>query len=288
MKYRFKVFTILTLISSCAIAGCGLVTKKITKSIFVDVATATSKHDDVDLVSQAVPTFLLLLEGMLESDPDDPDLLTELAKGYFTYGALIELEDPSRAARIYGRAMAFGQRALLQEEKIEPVINAPFQIFSTITKILKPEHVETVFWAASSWGAWISVNADSMAALADLPRVILLMEWVLEQDDSIYNASPHVFLGVYHAALPEMLGGKPRKSLFHFERALEMTERKSATVFVQMAKFYAVQQFDRELYVSLLNQSLNVTTVESPELNLQNEAAKQQARKLLLIADEIF
>ena len=55
-----------------------------------------------------------------------------------------------------------------------------------------------------------------------------------------------------------------------------------------MAKFYAVQQFDRELYVSLLNQSLNVTTVESPELNLQNEAAKQQARKLLLIADEIF
>ena len=55
-----------------------------------------------------------------------------------------------------------------------------------------------------------------------------------------------------------------------------------------MAKFYAVQQFDREMYVSLLTQALTVTNVESPELNLQNEAAKYQAKKLLLMADEIF
>jgi hypothetical protein len=114
------------------------------------------------------------------------------------------------------------------------------------------------------------------------------MEWVLEQDETYQDGSPHIFLGVYHAALPPMLGGNPEKARFHFERALELTGEVSAIVFVQMAKFYAVQQFDRELYVSLLERALAIPTGSAPELTLQNEAAHRQARRLLLATDDIF
>ena len=74
-----------------------------------------------------------------------------------------------------------------------------------------------------------------------------------------------------------MLGGQPQKARFHFERAMELTEEQSAIVFVQMARFYAVQQFDRELYVSLLERALAIPADSAPELTLQNEAAHRQA-----------
>ena len=275
-------------IAGLAAAGCGYARSRLAESLMADVAAATAKHDDVTLVSQAIPTFLLLLEGMIEDDPDNPGLRTEAAKGYTSYGVLVEAEDPERARRVYGRAIDHGRRAMMRNDRAGALLNAPFRDFTTITEILEKKDLEAVFWAASAWGAWISLNTGSMAALADLPRVILLMEWVLEQDETYQDGSPHIFLGIYHAALPPMLGGQPEKARFHFERAVELTEEQSAIVFVQMARFYAVQQFDRELFVSLLERALAIPADSAPELTLQNEAAHRQARRLLLETDDIF
>ena len=269
-------------------AGCGYARSRLAESLMADVAAATAKHDDVTLVSQAVPTFLLLLEGMIEDAPDNRRLLTEAAKGYTSYGVLVEAQDPERARRIYRRAMDFGRRAIVRNPRAAALMEAPYRDFANIAETLDHKDLEAVFWAASAWGAWISLNTGSMGALADLPRVILLMEWVLEQDETYQDGSPHIFLGIYHAALPPMLGGQPEKARFHFERALELTGEQSAIVFVQMAKFYALQQFDRELFVSLLERALAIPAAAVPELTLQNEAAHRQARRLLLATDDIF
>lgn len=275
-------------IAAMATAGCGYARSKLAESLMADVAAATAKHDDITLVSQAIPTFLLLVEGMIEGDPGNRSLLTEAAKGYTSYGVLVEADDPERARLVYSRAMEFGRRAMMGNDRAAALLNAPFQDFANISETLKTEDLEAVFWTASAWGAWISLNAGSMGALADLPRVILLMEWVLEQDETYQDGSPHIFLGIYHAALPPMLGGQPQKARFHFERALELTKEQSAMVFVQMARFYAVQQFDRELFVSLLERALAIPAAAAPELTLQNEAAHRQARRLLLSTDDFF
>ena len=274
--------------AALASTGCGYARSRLAESLMADVAAATAKHDDVTLVSQAVPTFLLLLEGMIEDDPGNPGLRTEAAKGYTSYGVLVEAEDPGRARRVYSRAMDHGRRAIMRNDRAAALLDSPYPDFTNITEVLEMKDLEAVFWAASAWGAWISLNTGSMAALADLPRVILLMEWVLEQDETYQDGSPHIFLGIYHAALPPMLGGQPEKARFHFERAVELTEEQSAIVFVQMARFYAVQQFDRELYVSLLERALAIPADSVPELTLQNEAAHRQARRLLRETDDIF
>ena len=44
--------------------GCAHLRNAAVGSLIEDVATATSRHDDLELVSQAVPTYLLLLEGL--------------------------------------------------------------------------------------------------------------------------------------------------------------------------------------------------------------------------------
>lgn len=253
-----------------------------------DMVAATNRQDDVDLVTQAAPTYLLLLEGLGQGDPHNGRLLTALAQAYASYATLVEIDDPERAGRLYHRAKTCGLQALRQEKRLAPLLDAPYSRFTQIRALLRHRDLERVFWATLSWGAWISTHTDSMAALAELPKVILLMEWVVTQDETFLNASPHVFLGVYHAAIPAALGGSPEKALYHFDRALELTQGKALMVHVQKARYYARQTFDRQLYLELLNQALTLPVDGNPELTLQNMAARQLARKLLEETDAFF
>lgn len=270
-------------------SGCGWVQGRITGGIMADLATATARHDDVDLVRDAIPPFLLLLDGLIEGSGEDVSLLSRGAESYIAYASLIEVSEPARAARLYGRAQSYGRRALIaRRPQAAALLEQPFDQFTQIEALLDEDDIQVVFWAASSWGAWVSTNLESMAALAQLPRVIFLMEWVLARDEGFYDGAPHIFLGVYHAALPPMLGGSPDRALLHFERALEINERQSLMVQVQMARYYARQIFDRELFVQLLEEVLNTPADTNPDLTLQNMAAQQQARVLLEQTDELF
>lgn len=282
---------ILPVISALAIllSGCAAKIKLALAGSFVqDVAQATARHDDLSLATQAAPTYLLLLEGLLTSNPHEPRLLMATAQAYTAYATLIEWEEPERARALYHRAKTYGLKALSSKKKVAPLLDAPYAEFAQITAHLGKGDIPLAFWAASSWGAWISVSTGSMSALADLPKVILLMEWVLEQDETFQFGSPHLFLGLYHAALPPALGGQPEQARLHFERALEISEGKSLMPLVLMAKYYARQIFDRELYVSLLHQALDTPVDAIPELTLQNVAAQRQARQLLEETDEFF
>ena len=272
----------------CAGIGCAARLKKAAAGSFIeDVAAATAKQEDILLVKQALPTYVLLTEGLLESNPKDTELLMSAAQLYVLYGSMVETEDLERGRRLYERAKGYGLRALAGNKHIQPLLAAPFSEFEQITNHLKARDLPTVFWAASAWGAWISVSTESMTALADLPKVIHLMEWVLAEDETYFAGSPHLFLGMYHAALPPMLGGRPEEALRHFDAALSISGGRSLTIKVQKARFYARQIFDRDLYESLLQQVLEAPVDES-EFTLQNAAAKIMAKKLLEEVDEVF
>ena len=269
-------------------AACSTVRLAVVGPLIQDVATATARHDDVALVTQAAPTYLLMLEGLLVDSPDDERLLVAASEAYTSYGTLVEAEDPERALGLYDRARRYARRALAHDQDVAALLDAPYDQFVAITEQLDHGDLATVFWAASSWGAWISVNTESMAALADLPRVIHLMEWVLERDEAYYFAAPHLFLGMYHASVPPVLGGQPEVARAHFERALELTRGEALMVPLQMARFYARQVFDRGLYERLLRQVLDAPDQGPAELALQNRAARQRAALLLEKADEFF
>ena len=292
MPYR-KVAHALSLLAALATASCGLAACTTLRLAAVgplieDVAAATARQDDIGLVTDAVPTYLLLLEGLLEDSPDSARLLVAACEAYVGYGALVEADDPSRARRLYAQGRDHALRALSRRQGVSRLLHAPYEEFATITDKLDDGDLPVVFWAASSWGAWISVSTESMAALAELPRVIHLMEWVLARDETYYFASPHLFLGMYHAAVPPMLGGNAEASRVHFERALELTGGQALMVHVQMANLYARQIFDRELYERLLRQVLDAPGDTVPELTLQNRAAQRRAALLLEKADEYF
>jgi tetratricopeptide (TPR) repeat protein len=271
------------------LTGCAAKLKlAVAGSLIQDVAEAAARHDDIVLATQAVPSYLLLLEGLLASNPDNQRLLIATAQTYTAYGTLIELEEPERARSLYQRAKECGLKALGQKKRIGPLLNAPYDEFTGILTHLETDDVPLAFWAASSWGSWISASTESMSALAELPKVIFLMEWVLQEDETFQFGAPHLFLGIYHAALPPALGGDPEQALSHFERAIEISQGQDLMAQVLMARYYARQIFDRELYETLLTQVLDLPARTVPELNLQNAAAKRQARRLLEEADDFF
>ncbi len=278
-----------TLLCLALSSGCGAKLRSmVAGSLVEDVVRASARQSDVVIVTDAVPTFILLLEGLLESDPDNRELLISASQIYVSYGTLLEVSEPARARNLYAKAKSYGQRAMAQENGVAPLIALPYVEFVQLLDHLDESDVKMVFWAASSWGAWIGASLDSMAALAEMPKVIALMEWVLKTDESLEFGSPHVFFGVYHAALPPSLGGNPEKARGHFERALEISRNRALMVHVLMAKYYARQTFDKEMYVALLNEVLQRPVDGEETLVLQNTAAKAHARKLLEETDEFF
>ncbi len=257
-------------------------------SLIEEVARATAEHNDPQLVLSGLPTFLLLLDGLIEATPEDRKLLIKAAEAYTSYATLIEHENPQRAGGLYLHARDYGLRALSQRIHEPERLQAPLSDFSQIFTQVKPEDLPAVFWTATSWAGWIFSNTQSMAALAELPKVIKMMQWVVQQDETFRHGSPHVFLGVYHAALPQMLGGNPVKAAEHFDRALAISQGQMLMTYVLKAKFYARQIFDRALYESLLNQTLTSPVDGVAELTLQNISAQQQARVLLSQTDDFF
>ena len=269
--------------------GCAAILQSaILDSLMEDVATAAAEHDDPRLVAAGTPTLLLLLDGLLEANPQDQQLLMKATEAYASYAALVEVDEPVRARGLYLRAKKYGLRALSQRLHDAQRLSAPYAEFTAITEDLEIDDLPLVFWTATSWGAWINTNLESMAALAEMPKVITLMQWVLTQDETFNHGSPHVFLGVYHSALPQMLGGDPEKAAEHFDRAMSISRGQQLMAYVLKAKFYARQTFDRALYESLLKQTLASPVDAVPELTLQNKVAQKQARILLSQMNDIF
>ncbi|MBT6146429.1 MAG: hypothetical protein HOH74_13420, partial [Gemmatimonadetes bacterium] len=181
----------LPILMTVVLSGCGWIQSRVTGGLMEDLTIATSRHDDVALVRQAIPPLLLFLDGLIEGSATDAGLLTRGAQSYASYASLIEVDEPERAARLYARAHDYGRRALIARRPVaEALLARPFDEFTQIEAHLKDSDIDVVFWAASSWGAWISTHLDSMAALAQLPRVIFLMEWVLARDEGFLDGAP--------------------------------------------------------------------------------------------------
>jgi hypothetical protein len=286
---RLRHGLVAALLTGLLVSGCGSIRTSVTRDLMKDVSFAAQAHEDLDLVSIALPTYLLFLDGVLAGDPDNEEMLLAAAEGYTAYATLVEATEPARVPLITERARRYGLRALTHHRRaVAGRLTGSFADFDGIEAELRRGDVPYVFWAASAWGSWIAANTSSMAALADLPRVITLMEWVVAQDEGYRNGAAHIFLGVVHAARPPMLGGDLEASRRHFERALELTERRDLMVHVQMARFYARQSFDRELYIELLDEALSTPIDTAPELTLQNAAARRLAAHLKEKTDEYF
>jgi hypothetical protein len=132
------------------------------------------------------------------------------------------------------------------------------------------------------------MNLDSIEALAELPKVQLMMQRVLELDEGYYYGGAHLFMGIWLASRPKMAGGDLKKAQEHFLKAIDLGKGKFLMAYVYYANHYARQVLDKDLFISTLQKVLETPADASPDLTLLNTIAQREAKKLLDHMEEYF
>ena len=248
-----------------------------------DLGRAVTAHDDPALVRSALPAYLLLVDGLIEGDPDNPALLETGAGLYSAYGSLLADED-LRAAKLAGRAMTYAQRAWCRRNRRAPNLRScRFDVFTAHLDTVRKRDVASLHVLGSAWAGWIRSHPEAVSAAAEIPRVEAIMEKVVGLDPSHGDGSPYMILGSLAALLPVDLGGEPEKARRCFEQAESRSKGENLMIPVLYARQYAVATGNRALFRRLLQE-----VVDSPPLSrerrLLNTLAREQAERLL--ADE--
>ncbi|MCI0495663.1 TRAP transporter TatT component family protein [candidate division KSB1 bacterium] len=250
---------------------------------------ALYEESDLKLAEQAIASDLKLLEGLIKSDPGNDKFLLLACQGFASFAlGFIEDDDPQRAQPFYLRGRDYGLKILNQNSLFQKALTADLDQLGLALKKFDKNDVPALFWTANNWANWITLNLTDTDALADLPRVQLMMQRVLELNESYFFGGAHLFFATIYASRPKILGGDMEKSKQHFDRCFEFCQEKFLLPYVYYARYYATRAFDAELFASTLNKILAASDDILPEQRLPNAIAKQKASILLQKSEAFF
>lgn len=269
------------------LGGCSLFIGSATQDFGEHMRQTILSQDDPALVIDALPTYLLSLETLAASNPDDASLCLTTAKLYNAYLTLLPDEATERKARLSRKSLDFALRgACLESKALCNVQNSPPGALQTAIADSETDDLDELYTLASAWAGWIQNNKNDWNAIAQLAQVKAIMQRIIVIDDHYQQGNPYLYLGVLESLIPANLGGQPEVAKQHFERAMQLSPDNLMAPLLY-AKHYARMQFDRELHDRLLKAVLEAKPTAN-ELNLINHLAQHQARALLNSADQYF
>lgn len=259
--------------------------------------------EDLELVGDAIPFGLKLIESLLAESPNHRGLLQAACSGFATYSyAYVQFdadeadevdldrgnEIRARARRLYLRARRYGLRGL---ERTYPGITARLESDPTaaLRVVRKKEDVPLLYWNAAALGLAISVSRGDAEMLAHLPEVNALVERALLLDESWQEGSLHEFEIVLAGAHP---GVGPPEDLprikGHFDRALQLSGGKRSSLYVSYAESVSIRTQDAAEFRSLLAKALAINPDDHEEIRLPNLVAQRRAKRLMSRIEQLF
>ncbi len=284
MPYRYRFVVLLAAAMLCA---CGSVVRRASNQFANNLTEAILDQDDPATVRDGVPAYLLLIDGIIGSDPQNVDGLLAGAKLYGAYAGGF-VDESERIQRLANRAYTYAKRALcLREKLLCATLDGPFDAFAAALEKSDRGDVATIYGFGAAWAGKIQVNSGDWNAIADVPKLQALLLRVASIDPHLDNGGAYLYLGVINSIRPASLGGKPEEGKAYFDKALEFSSGKNQVVRVLYAQFYARLVFDQALHDRLLNEVLAADPV-APQLTLINLLAKRKAKALLESGKDYF
>ncbi len=282
-----RLVTIWVLVTALPLGGCQLLARTATTRLAEDVSAAVLDQEDVLIVRDGGPAYLIAIDGLIQGDPDNQTLLLTGARLYSAYASAFVAE-PARAQRLTLRAKNYGRRALcVRRPSLCDPAKLPFDDFEQILAQTEATDVDALYGLGSAWAIWIQANSGDWNAIADIPRVQALMERVVLLQSDYESGGAHLYLGILYTLRPESMGGKPELGRQHFESAIELSHGRNLSAKVLFARQYARLVFDRPLHDRLLNDVVNADP-RATGFTLSNVLAQEEAHELLADADEYF
>ncbi|MGB5177191.1 MAG: TRAP transporter TatT component family protein [Gammaproteobacteria bacterium] len=250
---------------------------------------AMNQENDLQLARAAMPANLKLMEGMLLEDPENIELLLFAAQGFYGYSyGFIETEDGDRAGDLYRRCYGYARRAFsLHGIDVDPETASADELQNAVASAGKDD-VPAIFWSASCLGKWVDMNRDNIAGIAGLSNVAILMQRIIELDETYYHGAAHMFFGVYYGGRAPMLGGDFALAEQHFQRAAEINDDKLLLVDLLHAEYLDRQQLNQQAFQQRLRGILEAPDNLYPQMALINAISKHKAALLLEYEDDWF
>jgi tetratricopeptide (TPR) repeat protein len=265
-------------------SGCS---SMLTSSLGDSISGAIANQNDPETVRAGMPTFMLLIDGLINDDPEDQNLLIAGSRLYSTYAAVF-VDEPERAKKMADRALDYAARALCQNRpRICELSKGSYLELLPEIKKTDDGDINALYAYALSWALWIQTHSSDWGAVADLPKVEALLDQVIALKPEYLQGEPWLYLGIIRSQLPPALGGKPEKGAEAFEKAIALSNGHNLMAKVEYARGYARLMFDRELHDHLLNEVL-AADPEVPGATLSNTLAQRQAKELLQSAADYF
>jgi predicted anti-sigma-YlaC factor YlaD len=301
-EFKLRSFVLLLALSAMT-SGCSVKKLAINKlgDSLASGGTTYAADNDPDLIGDALPFSLKLIESLLAESPEHRGLLFAASSGFTQYAFVYvqvpaeEVEDQDlakadflrmRARHLYIRARDYGLRGLaVKRPGFESALreNAKAAVRKTELK-----DVPLLYWTAVSWGAAISISKDDPEMIADQPIVEALIDRALELDPDYDFGAIHNFLITYESVRRTGTGDFAVRSRKQFELAVELTKGQSASPYVALATTVSVSKQDSEEFESLLKKALAVDPNARPEWRLNNIVTQRRASWLLSRENELF
>mgnify|MGYP001093541322 CR=1 FL=1 len=258
--------------------------------------------NDVELVGDALPFGLKLIESLLAESPQHEGLLLAACRGFtlYAYGYVQQEADRAasedldrsnqlrrRARRLFERASGYGFRAL---EKRYPGMRQALEKdpVQALRVVRDPRHVPLLYWNAAALGLAISAARGDAQMLARLPEVEALIDRALALDERWNDGAIHEFQLIYASTRPGAGGFDAARVRKHFERAVELGGGKKASAFVGFAESVLVREQNRAEFRRMLERALEIDPDKDERTRLMNLIAQRRARWLLGRIDELF
>lgn len=284
---NFRIPRICLALLLVAVAGCSSVMHKATRQFADNLTTAILNENDPGTVRDGMPAYLLLIDGLIQGDPQNADTLLAGAKLYGAYtGGFVD--EAGRGKRLAQRAYDYARRATcVRRKSLCEALDRPFESFATALGGVGDGDIELLFGLGSAWASRIQQSGDDWDAVADIPKVQAIFEHVIALEPDYEEGAPYMVLGVLNSLRPASLGGKPERGRDNFERAILLSGGRNLMAKTLYAQYYARLVFDKELHDRLLGEVLDAAP-EASKLTLVNTLAQQRARTLLESGKDYF
>ncbi|MGI9330203.1 MAG: TRAP transporter TatT component family protein [Gammaproteobacteria bacterium] len=282
---RLSLFCLLIVAGSC-LSGCASIASSAASGVADNLSTAILDQEDPELVREATPAYLILLDSFAQGS-DSPSVLGAAAELYAAYG-IVFVDDPARAMILTRKSRDYGRQALCAADKDAcELTGLEFADYEAVINSLGPKTVDALFSYSIANLAFIRAHSSDFIALADLPKVEVVLNRVLSLGAGEREADAYKYLGVLNSLRPPALGGQPERGREYFEKAISLSDGRDLSAKVELAQTYARLVYDRELHDRLLVEVVSADP-QAPGLTLFNNIAQAQAVELLASADDYF
>jgi len=280
------------LLAVLAAGGCASLVGRASDKLAAQLGSAVTNSNDPATVRDGLPAYLLLIDGLVAGqvpgDKSNAPLLFAAAELNGAYAGNFTGDDRERAKRLATKALDYARRGTCAQDKaLCAALDADMDTFAAAVKAAPRQNIGGQYALAAAWVGFVQANSEDWGAIADLPKIEVLLGRVVATDPGHARGMPRVYLGVLNSLRPEALGGKPELGREHFEAAIAMSKGRNLYAKTLMAEYYARLVFDQDLHDRLLDEVLSADPAE-PGFTLTNVLAQDRARALVASGKDYF